>query len=55
MITPQGFFDGSKGAWLYVAYRNTGTLQVVNDEATLQRFYRPNLLGAVLTGKELSK
>jgi hypothetical protein len=55
VVTPDGFWGGSKDAWRYVAYRNVGTLQVIDDEATLQRFYRPGLLGVLLKGQMLSK
>ena len=55
VVSPDGFFDGSKGAWRYVSYRSAGTLQLVEDEATLQRFYRPGLLGLLLKGQKLTK
>jgi hypothetical protein len=45
VVSPDGFFDGSKGGWRYVSYRRAGTLELVDDEASLQRFYRPGLMG----------
>jgi RNA polymerase sigma factor (sigma-70 family) len=55
VTTADGFFDGSKGAWRYLAYRNSDTHQVLSDEATLQGFYRPGLLGLLLKGQKLTK
>jgi WD40 repeat protein len=55
VVTPDGFYDGTKGAWRYVAYRTVGTLQLVEDAATLQSFYRPGLLGLLLKGQPISK
>jgi hypothetical protein len=55
MVTPDGFFDCSKDARRYVAHRRAGTLQVVDDEVTLQRFYRPGLLWLLLKGERLAK
>jgi hypothetical protein len=54
VVTPDGYFDGSKGGWRYVSYRRAGTLELVYDEATLQRFYRAGLLGLLLKGEKLS-
>jgi WD40 repeat protein len=44
VVTPDGFFDASPGAWQFVAYRLPGTLDLKYDETTLRRFYRPGLL-----------
>jgi hypothetical protein len=41
VVSPDGFFDDSKGGWRYVSYRRAGTLELVDNQATLQRFYRP--------------
>jgi hypothetical protein len=49
-FAPDGFFDASKRGWRYVAYRRPGTLELVDDEATMQRFYRPGLMGMLLKG-----
>jgi WD40 repeat protein len=51
-VSPDGFFDGSKGGSRCFAYRRPGTLQVVDDEATLQSFYRPGLMGLLLKGQK---
>src|SRR6185295_6300304 len=40
VVTPDGLFDGSPGAWKFVAYRVPGTLNLLYDEATLKRFHR---------------
>jgi hypothetical protein len=48
-------FDGSKGGWHYVSYRRAGTLELVDDEATLQRFYRPGLMGLLVKGQKLTR
>jgi hypothetical protein len=31
VVSPDGFFDGSKGGWRYVSYRRAGTLELVDD------------------------
>jgi hypothetical protein len=46
---------GSQGSWRYVSYRRVGTLEVVDDEAILQRFYRAGLLGLLLKGQKLNQ
>jgi len=55
VVSPDGFFDGSKGGWRYVSYCRPGTLEVVDDEATLQKFYRPGLMGLLLKGEKLTR
>ena len=55
VVSPDGFFDGSKGGWRYVSYRRPCTLELVDDEATLQRFYRPGLMGLLLKGQKVSR
>jgi hypothetical protein len=54
-LSSDGFFDGSKGGWRFVSYRRSGTLQVIDDEATLQKFYRPGLMGMLLKGQKLTQ
>jgi hypothetical protein len=54
-LSPDGFFDASKGGWRYVSDRRAGTLELVDDDATLQRFYRPGLMALLLKGRKLSK
>jgi WD40 repeat protein len=55
VVSPDGFFDGSKGGRRNVSYRRPGTLQLVDDEATLQGFHRPGLMGLLLKGQRLTK
>jgi hypothetical protein len=55
VVSPDGFFDGSGGGWRFVSYRRAGTLELVDDEATLQRFYRPGLMGLLLKGQKLAR
>jgi hypothetical protein len=43
------------GGCRYMAYRLTDTLEVVNDEATLQKLFRPGLLGLLLKGEKLTE
>jgi hypothetical protein len=51
VVSPAGFFDGSGGGWRYVSYRRAGTLELVDDEATLQKIYRPGLMGVLFKGQ----
>jgi hypothetical protein len=51
VVTPDGFFDGSKDVWRFVAYRELGTLELFDDNATLKRFHRPGLLAEVWRGQ----
>jgi len=55
MPGPDGFFDCSKGGCRYVSYRCAGTLQIIDDEATLQKFYRPGLTALLLKGEKLTR
>ena len=55
MVSPDGFFDGLGGGWRYVSYRRAGTLELVDDEATLHKFYRPGLMGLLLKGQKLTR
>lgn len=50
VVTPEGSFDGSPGAWRFVAYRVPGTLKLLDDDATRRRGYRPGLLAQVWKG-----
>jgi hypothetical protein len=43
------------GGWSYVFYRRAGTLALVDDETTLQRFYWPGLMGLLLKGQKLTR
>ena len=47
VVTPDGLFDGSKDAWRFVAYREPGTLKLLDDDTTRKRFHRPGLLADV--------
>jgi WD40 repeat protein len=51
VVTPEGLFDGSEGAWRFVAYREPGTSKLLDDDATRKRFHRPGLLADVWNGK----
>jgi WD40 repeat protein len=53
VVTPEGFFDGSPGAWRFVAYRVSGSLKVVDDDATRKQLHRPGLLSRVLKSENL--
>lgn len=50
VVTPEGFFDGSEPAFRFVAYRESGTKKLLEDEATRKRFHRPGLLAQVWKG-----
>jgi uncharacterized protein (TIGR03067 family) len=52
VVTPAGLFDGSKGAWKYVTYRAAGTRDLINDNATREKFYRPSLLAQLVRGEK---
>jgi WD40 repeat protein len=51
VVTPVGHFDGSEGAWKYIAYRESGGLKLHDDDATRKKFHRPGLLAEVWKGK----
>jgi WD40 repeat protein len=55
VVSPDGFFDGSKGGWRFVSYRRQGTLELIDDEATLQKFHRPGLMGLLLKGEKVNR
>jgi len=46
-----GFFDGFKDAWRFVAYREPDTLKLLDDDATRKRFHRHGLLAEVWKGE----
>jgi WD40 repeat protein len=53
VVTPEGYFDGSAGAWKLVTYRVPGTLKLVDDDATRKQFHRLGLLARVLKGEKV--
>jgi WD40 repeat protein len=52
VVTPEGDFDGSPGAWRFVAYQDAATGRLVDDEATRRHFHRPGLLALVWKGEK---
>ena len=52
VVTPDGLFDGSKGAWKYVTYREAATRNRVNDDGTRKKFHRPGLLAQLVKGEK---
>jgi WD40 repeat protein/serine/threonine protein kinase len=44
VVSPDGYFDGSLDGRQMLAWREAGSLQVINDEAARQHFHRPGLL-----------
>jgi hypothetical protein len=55
VVSPDGFFEGSEGGWRYVSYRRASTLELVDDDATLKRLYRPGLMGLLLKGQKIGQ
>jgi hypothetical protein len=51
-VTPDGYFDASDNAMDYVHF--VRGLEVIGLEQFFDEFYRPNLLGRVLRGEDLS-
>lgn len=49
VVTPDGTFDGSPGAWRYVGFRAPGKTEVIDDEETRKSRHRPGLLTKLLT------
>ena len=45
-------FDGSEASWRFVAYRESGTLKMLDDDATRKRFHRPGLLSQAWKGEK---
>jgi WD40 repeat protein len=54
VLTPDGYFDGSPDACQRMTWRQAGSPQVIDDEATRKRYYRPGLLGLLVKGEKLS-
>ena len=52
VVTPDGCFDGSEGAWKFVTYRVPGTLKLLDDDATRKQFHRPGLLAKIWKGEK---
>ncbi len=53
-VTPEGFFDGSPGAWKQLFWRfDNNTFNYVPVEAFFKEFYRPGLLKDILDGKAI--
>ncbi len=44
VVTPEGLFDGSENARQFVAYRESGTLKLLDDDETINRHHQPGLL-----------
>lgn len=44
VVTPEGLVDGSENAWRHVVFRVPGTLEILDDKETFQRYHRPGLL-----------
>jgi hypothetical protein len=55
VVTPDGLFDGSPGAWNAVMWRfeNSRLLDVLPAESFFNDYYRPGLLGDILNGAEI--
>jgi hypothetical protein len=55
VVTPDGLFDGSPGAWNAVMWRfeNSRDLDVLPAESFFSEFYRPGLLGDILNGAKI--
>jgi hypothetical protein len=52
LAAPDGRFAGSEDAWRFVAYRESGPLKLIDDDAALMRFHRPGLLAQVWKGNQ---
>jgi WD40 repeat protein len=50
VVTPDGRFDGSRGAWRFVDYRDPDTRRILDDDETRRRFHRPGLLAQAWKG-----
>jgi WD40 repeat protein len=55
VITPDGHFDGSAGAWEHVEFKVAGSTTIFADlDGNLKRkFHRPGLLSALVNGERL--
>lgn len=50
VVTPDGLFDGSPGAWDRILWRFGNTFDVAPVEAFFNEFYYPDLLGRIFAG-----
>lgn len=56
VVTPEGLFDGSPGAWKLMWWRLDGnTFRYAPLEAFFSEFYRPGLLADIVSGKSIEK
>jgi WD40 repeat protein len=54
VVTPDGLFDGTPGAWSQIDWRfSDDTFDVVPAEVFFQEFFRPGLLADILAGREV--
>jgi len=54
VVTPDGLFDGSPGAWARVSWRmSTDSFEVAPVELFFREFYHPALLADLMAGKPL--
>jgi WD40 repeat protein len=54
VVTPDGLFDGTPGAWSQINWRfSDDTFDVVPAEVFFQEFFRPGLLADILAGREV--
>ena len=51
VVTPDGLFDGSPGAWDRILWRFGNTFDVAPVEAFFNEFYYPDLLARIFAGK----
>jgi WD40 repeat protein/uncharacterized caspase-like protein len=52
VVTPEGLFDGSPGAWGQMLWRfNNNTLDHASVEALFKEYWRPGLLTDIIAGK----
>jgi WD40 repeat protein len=52
VVTPDGLFDGSPGAWNRLLWRFGSTFEVAPVEAFFNEFYYPDLLGKIFEGRK---
>jgi WD40 repeat protein len=56
VVTPDGLFDGTPGAWSQINWRfSDDTFDVVPAEVFFQEFFRPGLLADILAGREVRR
>jgi WD40 repeat protein len=54
VVTPDGLFDGTPGAWSQINWRfSDDTFDVVPAEVFFQEFFRPGLLADLLAGRQV--